>query len=95
MKQVSVNGYYGSYGGMFIPEILFPAFHELQKTFAEIRQDTTFWQDYQERLANFSGRPTPLTYAAGLTAYFGGPRIYMKREDLNHSGAHKLNNALG
>ena len=92
---MSVNGYYGSYGGMFIPEILFPAFHELKEKFAEIQHDTMFWQDYQDSLANFSGRPTPLTYAAGLTAYFGGPKIYMKREDLNHSGAHKLNNALG
>ncbi|HEY4387245.1 MAG TPA: tryptophan synthase subunit beta [Ktedonobacteraceae bacterium] len=95
MKQLSDNGYYGSYGGMFIPEILFPAFRELKKTFAEIQRDTSFWRDYQETLANFSGRPTPLTYAAGLTEYFGGPRIYMKREDLNHSGAHKMNNALG
>ncbi|WP_201390457.1 tryptophan synthase subunit beta [Ktedonobacter sp. SOSP1-85] len=92
---MSVNGYYGSYGGMFIPEILFPAFHELKEKFAEIQNDTAFWQDYQDSLANFSGRPTPLTYAAGLTKYFGGPKIYMKREDLNHSGAHKLNNALG
>jgi tryptophan synthase beta chain len=92
---LSINGYYGSYGGMFIPEILFPAFHELQEKFTEIQHDPVFWQDYQHHLANFSGRPTPLTYAAGLTAYFGGPRIYMKREDLNHSGAHKLNNALG
>ena len=92
---MSVDGYYGPYGGMFIPEILYPAFHELKETFAEIQQDTVFWQSYQESLANFSGRPTPLTYAARLTEYFGGPRLYLKREDLNHSGAHKLNNALG
>ena len=92
---MNAHGYYGSYGGMFIPEILFPALHELQEMFAEIQNDPVFWQDYQNTLVNFSGRPTPLTYAAGLTKYFGGPRIYMKREDLNHSGAHKLNNALG
>ena len=64
---MSVNGYYGSYGGMFIPEILFPAFHELKEKFAEIQNDPVFWQGYQHNLANFSGRPTPLTYAAGLT----------------------------
>ncbi|GCE30016.1 tryptophan synthase beta chain 1 [Dictyobacter alpinus] len=92
---MSANGYYGPYGGMFIPEILFPAFDELKATFADIQQDQIFWQDYQGYLATFSGRPTPLTYAERLTAYFGGPRVYMKREDLNHSGAHKLNNALG
>jgi tryptophan synthase beta chain len=70
-----MNGFYGPYGGMFIPEILYPAFHELQETFAEIQQDTVFWQSYQESLANFSGRPTPLTSAARLTEYFGGPRL--------------------
>lgn len=88
-------GYYGAYGGMFIPEILYPAIHELQDKFHQMKADSTFWDEYQRLLENFSGRPTPLTYAAGLTAHFGGPKIYIKREDLNHSGAHKLNNALG
>ncbi len=88
-------GYYGAYGGMFIPEILYPAFNELQEKFHLIKTDSVFWDEYRGLLANFSGRPTPLTYAAGLTEYFGGPKIYIKREDLNHSGAHKLNNALG
>ena len=89
------NGYYGNYGGTFIPEILVPAFAELSAQFEAIKQDASFWQDYTALLTDYSGRPTPLTYADRLTAYFGRARIYVKREDLNHTGAHKLNNALG
>ncbi|WP_240417894.1 tryptophan synthase subunit beta [Paenibacillus periandrae] len=89
------QGYYGAFGGSFIPEILVPAFAELNEHFEQIKQDSAFWQTYLSMLADFSGRPTPLTYAEGLTQYFGKARIYIKREDLNHSGAHKINNALG
>ncbi|NBD22366.1 tryptophan synthase subunit beta [Paenibacillus glycinis] len=89
------NGYYGNYGGTFIPEILVPAFAELSAQFEAIKQDASFWQDYTALLTDYSGRPTPLTHADRLTAHFGRARIYVKREDLNHTGAHKLNNALG
>jgi tryptophan synthase beta chain len=89
------EGYFGSYGGSFIPEILYPAFTELNEHFEQIKQDSQFWQSYVNMLADFSGRPTPLTYAERLTNYFGRAKIFIKREDLNHSGAHKINNALG
>ncbi|MCU6797750.1 tryptophan synthase subunit beta [Paenibacillus sp. WQ 127069] len=89
------QGYYGAFGGSFIPEILVPAFAELNEHFEQIKQDSAFWQSYLSMLADFSGRPTPLTYAEGLTKHYGKARIYIKREDLNHSGAHKINNALG
>ncbi|MBY9080208.1 tryptophan synthase subunit beta [Paenibacillus sp. HN-1] len=89
------EGYFGSYGGSFIPEILYPAFAELNEHFTQIKQDAAFWEYYVSQLADFSGRPTPLTYAERLTNHFGRARLYIKREDLNHSGAHKINNALG
>ncbi|WP_223067528.1 tryptophan synthase subunit beta [Paenibacillus caui] len=92
---LSENGYYGEYGGSYIPEILVPAFTEIKEHFEAIRQDDAFWQQYCALLADYSGRPTPLTYADRLTRHFGRARIYIKREDLNHTGAHKLNNALG
>ncbi len=92
---LSQNGYFGQYGGRFVPEILIPAVDELNRVFQEIRHDQDFYRQYYSLLMDFSGRPTPLTYAAGLTEYFGGGRIYIKREDLNHSGAHKINNVLG
>lgn len=92
---MSIAGYYGNYGGSFIPEILYPAFNELNHEFDKIKKDPVFWHEYCEMLAGFSGRPTPLTYANRLTDHFGKAKIYIKREDLNHSGAHKINNALG
>jgi tryptophan synthase beta chain len=95
MRRLSTNGYYGNYGGTYIPEILYPAFQELNREFEKIKNDSAFWNEYCDILANFSGRPTPLTYADRLTEHFGRAKIYIKREDLNHSGAHKLNNALG
>ncbi|MEW9701979.1 tryptophan synthase subunit beta [Paenibacillus sp. SI8] len=91
----SENGYYGNYGGSFIPEILVPAFEEISAQFESVKNDEAFWQEYCALLADYSGRPTPLTYADRLTDYFGRAKIYVKREDLNHTGAHKLNNALG
>ncbi|WP_433942912.1 tryptophan synthase subunit beta [Paenibacillus sp. SN-8-1] len=91
----SAEGYYGEFGGSFIPEILVPAFEEIKEHFEAIRYDERFWQQYCSFLSNYSGRPTPLTYADRLTEHFGRAQIYIKREDLNHTGAHKLNNALG
>lgn len=89
------RGYYGAYGGRFVPETLIPALDELNAAYAEAMADPAF----QERLAQlqrtYTGRPTPITHAARLSDYLGGAQIYLKREDLAHTGAHKINNALG
>ncbi|MEM8611967.1 MAG: tryptophan synthase subunit beta [Cyanobacteria bacterium P01_H01_bin.105] len=92
---MSQQGYYGDFGGRFIPEILYETFESLTLAYQEARQDPEFKQRYVTLLSHYSGRPTPLTYAEGLTHYFGGAKIYIKREDLNHTGSHKLNNVLG
>ena len=92
---MSQQGYYGEFGGRFIPEILHETFTALTAAYQEARQEPAFWQHYVATLANYSCRPTPLTYAEGLTQHLGGARIYIKREDLNHTGSHKLNNVLG
>ena len=89
------RGYYGPYGGAFIPEILVSTFDELVSAFEEAKADPSFWQEYEEVMHTYSGRPTPITYAGNLTRHFGGARIFIKREDLNHTGAHKANNVMG
>ncbi|EFK12324.1 tryptophan synthase, beta subunit [delta proteobacterium NaphS2] len=89
------RGYYGRYGGAFIPEILVSTFDELVSAFEEAKSDPSFWQEYEEIMHTYSGRPTPITYAENLTRHFGGARIFIKREDLNHTGAHKANNVMG
>lgn len=89
------RGYYGEFGGAFIPEILVATFDELLEAFEEARNDPTFWQAYEGIMSTYSCRPTPLTFAENLTRQFEGPRIYIKREDLNHTGAHKANNVMG
>lgn len=87
--------YYGEFGGAFIPEILVVTFDELVKSFQRARNDPTFWEEYRDIMSTYSCRPTPITYAENLTRRFGGARIYIKREDLNHTGAHKANNVMG
>ncbi len=89
------RGYYGDFGGAYIPEVLTATFEELIDEFKKIKRDPSFWQEYQELMATYSCRPTPLTYAENLSNHFGGARIYIKREDLNHTGAHKANNVMG
>jgi tryptophan synthase beta chain len=89
------RGYYGQFGGAFLPEILTATFDELEAAFEAARKDPYFWDEYKELMADYSGRPTPLTFARRLTAHFNGARIYIKREDLNHTGAHKANNVMG
>jgi tryptophan synthase beta chain len=89
------KGYYSSFGGAFVPEILTATFDELNASFYKVRKDPQFWCEYTELMQNYSCRPTPLTYAENLTRHFGGPSIYIKREDLNHTGAHKANNVMG
>ncbi len=89
------NGRFGAFGGKFIPETLMNAVTELEIAFEEARRDPAFVQELNGLLSEYAGRPTPLTYAERLTKAVGGAQIYLKREDLNHTGAHKLNNALG
>ena len=89
------RGYYGEFGGAFIPETLVATFDELSDAFEEAKNDPTFWQEYEDIMSTYSCRPTPLTLAENLTQQFEGPRIYIKREDLNHTGAHKANNVMG
>ena len=89
------RGYYGRFGGAYIPEILVATFDELDQAFAAAKRDPEFWREYVALMASYSCRPTPITYAENLTRYFGGARIYIKREDLNHTGAHKANNVIG
>ena len=87
--------YYGRFGGAYIPEILVATFKQLVKAFQDAQGDPEFWQEYLEMMSTYSCRPTPVTFAGNLTRHFGGPRIYIKREDLNHTGAHKANNVMG
>jgi tryptophan synthase beta chain len=89
------RGHYGLFGGAYLPEILVATFDELVETFELAKADPLFWQEYAELMSTYSCRPTPLTFADNLTRHFGGARIYIKREDLNHTGAHKANNVMG
>ncbi|BBO82233.1 tryptophan synthase beta chain [Desulfosarcina ovata subsp. sediminis] len=89
------RGYFGNFGGAFLPEILVATFDELERVYTEARNDPIFWHDYEQLMASYSCRPTPITYAENLTRHFGGARIFIKREDLNHTGAHKANNVMG
>ena len=86
---------FGPYGGQFVPETLMPALIELEEAFVAARQDPEFIREFDGLMASFVGRPTPLTYAKRLSESLGGAQIYLKREDLAHTGAHKINNALG
>ena len=89
------NGYFGDYGGKFIPEVLHGVIQELIDGFESIKNDSDFWKEFHEEMNNFSVRPTTLMYAKNLTKHFNKAKIYIKREDLNHTGAHKFNNVLG
>ncbi len=89
------EGFFGEFGGAYIPEILHETIAELTRAFDEARQDPSFWQEYVELMSTYSCRPTPVSYCENLTRECGGAQIYIKREDLNHTGAHKANNVLG
>ena len=89
------RGYFGDFGGRFVPETLMPALFELERLYDAARADAGFRAELTGMLAEFAGRPTPLTFAARLTGHFRGGRIYLKREDLCHTGAHKINNTIG
>ncbi|MDF1513614.1 MAG: tryptophan synthase subunit beta [Anaerolineae bacterium] len=94
-KLISQGPYYGRYGGAFVPETLVPAIRELGEAYKLAKEDPQFQAELDGLLHSYAGRPTPLTFAARLTSTLGGGRIYLKREDLAHTGAHKINNALG
>ena len=89
------RGYFGDYGGRFVPETLVPALDELAAAYEEAKADPAFWAEFESLSRTYSGRPTPLYAAERLTEHCGGARILLKREDLAHTGAHKINNALG
>lgn len=89
------KGYFGEYGGRFVPETLIPVLDELEATYRQLENDSTFWSEFESLSRDYSGRPTPLYLAEGMTRHCGGTRIFLKREDLAHTGAHKINNALG
>jgi tryptophan synthase beta chain len=91
----AVAGRFGSYGGRYVPETLMAALDELERAYAEAKVDASFHAELNDLLANFAGRPTPLFFARHLTHNLGGAKIYLKREDLLHTGAHKINNAIG
>jgi tryptophan synthase beta chain len=90
-----VPGRFGPYGGRYVPETLMVPLYELEHAYQQAKTAPAFQSEFQNLLKNFAGRPTPLQFASRLTAKLGGPRIYLKREDLLHTGAHKINNAIG
>ncbi len=89
------KGYFGKYGGRFVPETLVPALDELAAAYNQVKADATFWAEFESLSRDYSGRPTPLYLAERLTENCAGAQIFLKREDLAHTGAHKINNALG
>lgn len=91
----TIKGKFGPYGGQFVPETLMPALQELEEAYEAAKEDADFQAELDHLLKTYVGRPTPLTYAGRLTRHLGGAKIYLKREDLAHTGAHKINNALG
>ncbi len=98
MKRLSnypVDGKFGKYGGRFVPEVLMGAISELEEAYTKAKQDLNFSKALAHYLSEYAGRPTPLYYADNLTRKVGGAKIYLKREDLAHGGAHKINNTLG
>ncbi|MGQ9823735.1 MAG: tryptophan synthase subunit beta [Desulfotomaculales bacterium] len=95
MKYPDERGYFGRFGGRYVPETLMDALNELERVFRITGEDPEFKKELKHYLCSYVGRPTPLYFAAGLTRACGGAKIYLKREDLNHTGAHKINNAIG
>jgi tryptophan synthase beta chain len=95
MKLPDKNGHFGQFGGRYVPETLMPALLELEKAYEHYRNDKEFKDEYEYYLRQYVGRPNPLYFAEKLTRKLGGARVYLKREDLNHTGAHKVNNTIG
>jgi tryptophan synthase beta chain len=95
LSNYPIDGKYGKYGGRFVPEVLMAAIKELEEAYEQARKDPNFQKELDYYLSEFVGRPTPLYYAENLTRKLGGAKIYLKREDLAHGGAHKINNTMG
>ncbi|HEX7127654.1 MAG TPA: tryptophan synthase subunit beta, partial [Thermodesulfobacteriota bacterium] len=89
------RGHYGEFGGRYVAETLMPALHELERAYAEALADPAFAEEFDRLGRDYVGRPSPLTFAPNLTERLGGAKIYLKREDLNHTGSHKVNNCIG
>ncbi|WP_206885244.1 tryptophan synthase subunit beta [Alicyclobacillus mali (ex Roth et al. 2021)] len=89
------SGRYGAFGGRYVPETLMSALLQLEQDYLRLSRDESFQEELKYYLQQYAGRPTPLYYAERLTKHLGGPKVYLKREDLNHTGAHKINNAIG
>ena len=94
-QQPDASGHFGPYGGTFVAETLVHALDELKRAYAEVQNDPAFIAEFQSELAHFVGRPSPIYHAARMSRELGGAQIYLKREDLNHTGAHKINNTIG
>ena len=90
-----VNGFFGEYGGKFVPETLMFALDELETTYNNLKDDPAFIKEFYKDLSDFVGRPSPLYFAKRLTEHYGSGKVWLKREDLNHTGAHKINNTVG
>ena len=90
-----LRGYFGQFGGKFVPETLMPALEELEVAYKQAKNDPSFWAEFNSISRDYSGRPTPLYFAERLTQHCGGAQIFLKREDLAHTGAHKINNVVG
>src|ERR1700726_3618213 len=88
-------GHFGPYGGRYVPEVLMAPLEQLEQAYLEARLDSSFQSELKDLLANYAGRPTPLYHAKRLSEFSGGAKVYIKREDLLHTGAHKINNCLG
>lgn len=90
-----MEGYYGNFGGQYVSKEIKNVLKEVEEAFYKYKDDKEFRSEYMYYLNNYVGRPSPLYYAKRLTEYLGGAKIYLKREDLNHTGAHKINNVIG
>ena len=89
------SGHFGPYGGIFVGETLIAAVEELAEVYEKLSKDADFWHEFDQQLKFYVGRPSPLYFAQRITNHCGGAKIYLKREDLNHTGAHKINNTIG
>lgn len=95
VEAVNVKGYFGEFGGSFVPPQLQPVLDRLEEAFELYKEDPEFNDEYLYYLKDYVGRENPLTFAKRLTEKLGGAKLYLKREDLNHTGAHKINNVIG
>lgn len=89
------KGFFGEHGGLYVSETLIPALKELEQAYNEAKNDPEFWAEFRRDLKHYVGRPSPVYHAARLSEHLGGAQIWLKREDLNHTGAHKVNNTIG